>query len=206
MSDMDRLYNRSGHPPYIIYVIWDACVYALSMVERMEPQRKAATLGALTTPPRQFTCTTEFLEKLRKYGFPGYRNEYPDWWLPRLSIITKYQTVSCYNQTAWRIHIVSISNPVSNTPHLDASVDHLIQLGNRVGRREIVVLFWLDIVCTSYFWHVYVLVGAYLYDLGHRIAPYVTSHRGHCSLLIRISCITWRKSMLLETLSFIRVT
>jgi hypothetical protein len=47
------------------------------------------------------------------------------------------------------------------------------------------------------------------YDLGnlaYRTVPYVTSHRGHCLLLIRISCITWRISKLLETLSFIRVT
>jgi hypothetical protein len=33
----------------------------------------------------------------------------------------------------------------------------------------------------------------------------VTSHRGHWPLLIRVSCITWRFSMLLETLSFICV-
>jgi hypothetical protein len=32
--------------------------------------------------------------------------------------------------------------------------------------------------------------GLISYDLGHRTAPYVTSHRGHCPLLIRISCIT----------------
>jgi hypothetical protein len=40
-------------------------------------------------------------------------------------------------------------------------------------------------------------------------APYrnahVTSHRGHCLLRIRISCVTWRISKLLETLSFIRI-
>jgi hypothetical protein len=40
-------------------------------------------------------------------------------------------------------------------------------------------------------------------------APYhtahVTSHRGHCPLLVRISCITWRISKLLETLTFLCV-
>jgi hypothetical protein len=60
------------------------------------------------------------------------------------------------------------------------------------------------------FWHVYVLGPAYfIYDLGnlaYRTVPYVTSHRGHCPLLIRVSCITWRISKLFETLSFIRVT
>jgi len=61
--------------PYIIYVKRDACVCVLPMVERTEPQRKAATLGALPTSPRQFTCITEFREKLRNYSLPGYRNE-----------------------------------------------------------------------------------------------------------------------------------
>jgi hypothetical protein len=48
------------------------------------------------------------------------------------------------------------------------------------------------------------------YDLGHRTAhaphKFVTSRRGYWLLLIRVSCITWRISMLLETLSFICVT
>jgi hypothetical protein len=44
------------------------------------------------------------------------------------------------------------------------------------------------------------------HDLGHRTALYLTSHRGHCPLLIRISCITWRISKLLKTLAFIRLT
>jgi hypothetical protein len=35
---------------------------------------------------------------------------------------------------------------------------------------------------------------------------FVTSHRGHWPLLIRVSGVTWRGSKLLETLSFIRVT
>jgi hypothetical protein len=53
------------------------------------------------------------------------------------------------------------------------------------------------------------LVPLISYDLGtleSRILPYVTSQRGHSPLLIRIYCITWRISKLLETLSFIRVT
>jgi hypothetical protein len=43
------------------------------------------------------------------------------------------------------------------------------------------------------------------YDLGNlasRTIQYVTSHRGHCPLLIRVSCITCLISKLLE----IRVT
>jgi hypothetical protein len=34
------------------------------------------------------------------------------------------------------------------------------------------------------------LVPLISYDLGSRTVPYVTSHRGHCQLLIRVSCIT----------------
>jgi hypothetical protein len=48
------------------------------------------------------------------------------------------------------------------------------------------------------------------YDLGHRTAhaphKFVTSRLGHWPLLIRVSCITWQISMLLETLSYICVT
>jgi hypothetical protein len=43
-------------------------------------------------------------------------------------------------------------------------------------------------------------------NLGIRTAHFVTSHRCHCPLLIRVSCITWRISKLLGTLSFVRVT
>jgi hypothetical protein len=52
------------------------------------------------------------------------------------------------------------------------------------------------------FWHVYVLGSAYFvwpWKSRETHVPFVTSHRGHCPLLIRVSCITWRISKLLET-------
>jgi hypothetical protein len=58
-------------------------------------------------------------------------------------------------------------------------------------------------------WHVYVLAGAFFvwpWKSREPHVPFVTSHRGHCPLLIRVSCITWRISKLLKTLSFICVT
>jgi hypothetical protein len=48
------------------------------------------------------------------------------------------------------------------------------------------------------FWHVYVLVPAYFVWPCVPHVTYVTSHRGHWPLLIRVSGITWRGSKLLE--------
>lgn len=74
IKDMDS--NRHGNVLSLHHLRKrHASLCALPMVERMEPQRKATRLRALTTPPRLFTCATKFLEKLRKRSLPGYRNE-----------------------------------------------------------------------------------------------------------------------------------
>jgi hypothetical protein len=109
--------------------------------------------------------------------------------------------------TYWPIPAHWVRLPANITVFRNGTVIMRVTCHSCRRQRKAVDGCWSPEVCVPIaFWHVYVLGPAYFVWTceSYRTIRDVTP--GHCPLLIRVSCITWSISKLLETLSFIRVT